>query len=109
MTRLTYLLIALFAMTVFACKQTPEQGAHAGGQSAAASRSAAQGDARPNIIFAFADDWGRYASAYREPGRPTINDAIYTPNFDTLATGGVLFWDAHVSAPSCSAGALTLP
>ncbi|MFN3166581.1 MAG: sulfatase [Phycisphaeraceae bacterium] len=57
---------------------------------------------RPNIVFAFADDWGRYASAYREAGRPTINDVIHTPNFDMLAKNGVLFWDAHVSAPSCS-------
>jgi len=59
-------------------------------------------DTRPNIIFAYADDWGRYASAYREPDRPTINDVIQTPVFDQLAQDGVLFWDAHVSAPSCS-------
>lgn len=57
---------------------------------------------RPNIIFAFADDWGRYASAYREADRPTINDVFETPHFDGLAKQGVLFWDAHVSAPSCS-------
>ena len=62
----------------------------------------AQGADQPNIVFAFADDWGRYASAYREPDRPTINDVIRTPNFDTLAANGVLFWDAHVSAPSCT-------
>ena len=59
-------------------------------------------DDRPNIVFAFADDWGRYASAYREPNRPTVNDLIKTPNFDALAKQGVLFWDAHVSAPSCT-------
>ena len=58
--------------------------------------------ARPNIIFAFADDWGRYASAYREADRATINDVFETPHFDSLAKQGVLFWDAHVSAPSCS-------
>lgn len=57
---------------------------------------------KPNIIFAFADDWGREASAYREPDRPTISDAVHTPNFDSLAKAGVLFWDAHVSAPSCT-------
>lgn len=57
---------------------------------------------RPNIIFAFADDWGREASAYREPDRATISDAVQTPNFDSLAKNGVLFWDAHVSSPSCS-------
>jgi arylsulfatase A-like enzyme len=59
-------------------------------------------DPRPNIVFAFADDYGRYASAYREPGRPTLNDCLETPVFDRLAKNGVLFWDAHVSAPSCS-------
>jgi len=59
-------------------------------------------DNRPNIIFAFADDWGRYASAYREADRPTISDVISTPNFDMLAKSGVLFWDAHCSAPSCT-------
>lgn len=62
----------------------------------------AQEAKRPNIIFAFADDWGRYASAYREADRPTINDAFETPHFDSLAKQGVLFWDAHVSSPSCS-------
>lgn len=62
----------------------------------------AQSARQPNIVFAFADDWGRYASAYREPDRPTINDVIQTPNFDALAASGVLFWDAHVSAPSCT-------
>lgn len=68
------------------------------------SGAEAQADraARPNIIFAFADDWGRYASAYREAGRKTINDVFETPHFDALAKHGVLFWDAHVSAPSCS-------
>ena len=63
----------------------------------------AQNAGQPNIVFAFADDWGRYASAYREPDRPTINDVIQTPNFDALAASGVLFWDAHVSAP-CPSG-----
>lgn len=57
---------------------------------------------RPNVVFLFADDWGRYASAYAEPDRPTLNDVIQTPNFDALADNGVLFWDAHVSCPSCS-------
>lgn len=70
-----------------------------GGLCAPASAEQAQ---RPNIIFAFADDWGREASAYREPDRPTISDAVETPHFDTLAKNGVLFWDAHVSAPSCT-------
>lgn len=68
------------------------------------AEQAAQADerARPNIVFLFADDLGRYAGAYREPDRPTVNDLIYTPHFDALAANGVLFWDAHVSVPSCS-------
>ena len=45
---------------------------------------------RPNIVFAFADDWGRHASAYAklEPGG--MNDVIHTPNFDRIAREGVL-------------------
>tara|TARA_R110002072_G_scaffold99008_1_gene217982 strand:- start:103169 stop:104833 length:1665 start_codon:yes stop_codon:yes gene_type:complete len=57
---------------------------------------------RPNILFAFADDWGRYASAYAklEPGGPS--DIVSTPNFDRIANEGVLFRNAFVNAPSCT-------
>ena len=62
----------------------------------------AQGS-RPNILFAFADDWGRYASAYAEVnGEGTPNDLIDTPNFDRIAREGVIFRNAHVTAPSCT-------
>ena len=55
---------------------------------------------RPNIVFAFADDWGRYASAYRnQPGEGTIHELIETPNFDRIAAEGALFLNAHVPAP----------
>ena len=58
---------------------------------------------RPNIIFAFADDWGRYASAYRnQPGEGAIHELIETPNFDRIAEEGALFLNAHVPAPSCT-------
>ena len=58
---------------------------------------------RPNIVFAFADDWGRYASAYRgQPGEGTIHELIETPNFDRVAEDGALFLNAHVPAPSCT-------
>src|SRR3954471_19540355 len=58
---------------------------------------------RPNILFAFADDWGRYAGAYAQLDGPgTINDAARTPNFDRVAREGVLFRRAFVSAPSCT-------
>ncbi len=58
---------------------------------------------RWNILFCFADDWGRYASSYAKiDGKPSINDAIKTPNIDRLAREGVLFRNAFVNAPSCT-------
>ena len=58
---------------------------------------------RPNILFAFADDWGRYASAYAKvDGRSSPNDVIKTPHFDRVAREGVLFKNAFVTAPSCT-------
>ncbi len=69
------------------------------GISAAADGQAA----RPNILFAFADDWGRQAGAYAKADGPgSISDAVGTPNFDRIAEGGVLFNNAFVSAPSCT-------
>lgn len=58
---------------------------------------------QPNILFLFADDWGKYASIYAEvEGRGGINDVVRTPNFDKVAKQGVLFRNAHVNAPSCT-------
>lgn len=58
---------------------------------------------RLNILFVFADDWGRYASCYKGlDGRPTINDVVKTPNVDRVAREGVLFKNAFVNAPSCT-------
>ena len=58
---------------------------------------------RPNIVFAFADDWGRYAGAYRQlQGGGTPNAVIDTPNFDRVAREGALFSNAFVPAPSCT-------
>ncbi len=59
-------------------------------------------ETRPNVLFLFADDWGRYASAYAalEPGG--ISDVVKTPNFDRIAREGVLFTNAFVNAPSCT-------
>ncbi len=56
---------------------------------------------RPNILFCFSDDWGRYASIYREAGRPGLNDVIHTPALDKIGRSGVVFKHAFVSAPSC--------
>ena len=57
---------------------------------------------RPNILFLFADDWGRHAGVYgqREPGG--LNDVVKTPHLDALAREGVTFNRAFVSAPSCT-------
>lgn len=64
---------------------------------------AAEKGKRPNILFAFADDWGRYASAYVAVDGPgTMNDVIQTPHFDRVAEEGVLFKNAFVTAPSCT-------
>ena len=58
---------------------------------------------RPNFLFVFADDWGRCASAYaRLDGPGTYIEVIKTPNFDRVASEGVLFRRAFVSAPSCT-------
>ncbi len=60
-------------------------------------------DKKPNILLLFADDWGRYASLFAEVEGPgSINDVVRTPNFDRIAKEGVLFRNAHVSAPSCT-------
>ncbi len=58
---------------------------------------------RPNILFLFADDWGRYASAYAKvETRPSPNQVVRTPHIDRLAREGVLFRNAFVGAPSCT-------
>ena len=63
----------------------------------------AEQSSRPNILFVFADDWGRQASAYAKVDGPgTINDIARTPNFDRIASDGVLFRNAFVNAPSCT-------
>lgn len=58
---------------------------------------------KPNILFCFADDWGRYASAYRTGENDnTPNSVVNTPNYDRIAREGVLFNNAYVTAPSCT-------
>ena len=63
-------------------------------------------DAAPprwNILFVFADDWGRYAGCYKGiDGRPSMNDVITTPNVDRVAREGIVFKHAFVNAPSCT-------
>ena len=67
------------------------------------SWSLAKDEPRPNILFAFADDWGRHASAYaKTDGAGTENDVVKTPHFDAISRRGVLFNNAFVNAPSCT-------
>lgn len=56
-----------------------------------------------NILFCFADDWGRYASIYAEHEKfPSPNQIVKTPNIDRIAREGALFRRAYVNAPSCT-------
>jgi N-sulfoglucosamine sulfohydrolase len=80
--------LVLGGLTLFACGQTAQ---------------AVDKASRPNILFAFADDWGRCAGAYAGVDGPGgFNDVVQTPNFDRIAKRGVLFRNAFVNAPSCT-------
>jgi N-sulfoglucosamine sulfohydrolase len=58
---------------------------------------------KPNILFCFADDWGRYAGAFAAlEKQPSPNQVVRTPNIDRIAREGVLFRNAFVNAPSCT-------
>jgi len=58
--------------------------------------------AQPNILFLFADDLGRYGSAYADKEHPSPNDIVQTPAFDRIAKEGAIFQNAFISAPSCT-------
>lgn len=65
--------------------------------------SAFAADKPLNILFLFADDWGRYASIYAEHEKfPSPNEVVKTPNIDRIAREGALFRRAYVNAPSCT-------
>ncbi len=65
--------------------------------------AAGAADKKPNIVFCFADDWGRYANCYAAlDTRPTLNALLTTPHLDRVAREGVLFRHAFVTAPSCT-------
>lgn len=51
--------------------------------------------ARPNILFAIADDWGLHAGAYGTPW-------VKTPAFDRLASEGLLFQNAFTPMAKCA-------
>ncbi len=65
--------------------------------------SAIAADKPLNILFCFADDWGRYASEYAKHEKfPSPNQVVKTPNIDRIAREGALFSRAYVNAPSCT-------
>lgn len=70
--------------------------------SGSAVQAADEAGPRWNILFCFADDWGRYASCYADPDRPSPNDVVRTPHIDRIAREGVRFRNAFVNAPSCT-------
>ncbi len=59
-------------------------------------------DPRPNIVFFYADDWGRTASCYADPDRPSPCDVVETPNIDRVAREGVRFDNAFFPCPQCT-------
>jgi N-sulfoglucosamine sulfohydrolase len=68
-----------------------------------AAAASAAAEKKLNILFLFADDWGRYASAYAAvDGKPSPNEVVKTPNVDRIAANGVIFRSAFVNAPSCT-------
>lgn len=57
----------------------------------------------PNILFLFADDWGRQARPYADlDAADGLSRIVTTPNVDRLAAEGTLFRWAFVNAPSCT-------
>ena len=83
----TFILLSLLILPKFALGLETESG---------------QKKNRPHIVMAFADDWGKYASIYAKGLPGGINDHVHTPHFDKVATEGILFNHAFVSAPSCT-------
>src|SRR6187549_2483218 len=59
------------------------------------AHTASEGAARPNILFAIADDWGPHASAY---GTRWVS----TPAFDRVAKEGLLFTRAYTPNAKCA-------
>ena len=57
---------------------------------------------KANILFFYADDWGRIASIYRDNRLGQLNDVIKTPTLDKVAETGVLFTNAYFPAPQCT-------
>ena len=59
------------------------------------ARAAEPHAARPNILFAIADDWSVHAGAYGTPW-------VKTPAFDRIAREGLLFTNAYTPMAKCA-------
>ncbi len=57
---------------------------------------------KPNILFFYADDWGRIASVYKDSCLGRICDVVKTPTFDKVAEKGLLFTNAYFPVPQCT-------
>lgn len=68
----------------------------------AGSTDAAAPDRRPNILLALGDDWNWPHAAL------TDVKVIRTPVFDRLCREGATFYNAYVSAPSCTSSRCAL-
>jgi len=63
----------------------------------------ARAENRPNILFFYADDWGKMASCYTDDsvfGR--MNETFQTPTFDRLANEGARFRNAFYPVSQCT-------
>ncbi len=61
-----------------------------------------QPEQKPDILLFLADDWGRQASCYADPMRPSPSDVIKTPSLDRVAREGVRFNNAFYPCPQCT-------
>ena len=57
---------------------------------------------KTNILFFYADDWGRIASIYDDNRFGGLCDVVKTPTFDKIAENGVLFTNAFFPCPQCT-------
>lgn len=58
---------------------------------------------QPNILFFYADDWGKMASCYTDDSVfGNMNETFQTPTFDRLANEGARFRNAFYPVSQCT-------
>jgi len=58
---------------------------------------------QPNILFFYADDWGKMASCYTDDAVfGKMNETFQTPTIDRLATEGARFRNAFYPVSQCT-------